>query len=170
MPLIRDGRFVPDDWVRLADEDAPPSVKSRLLVTWTCYQRNGEELAASGHEIGIGIGNDADQEALASAFDVVKLIAVPFPKSADGRGFSIATRLRRLGFQGELRASGHLIADQYALARSCGFDTVEISDGQAERQPEQHWIEAERSMSLAYQRGYGELRNILSSRWAAHGR
>ena len=95
------------------------------------------------------------------------LIAVPFPKSADGRGFSIAPRLRRMGYAGELRASGHLIADQYALARSCGFDTVEISDGLAVRQPEAHWIEAERAMTLAYQRGYGNLRSILSARWAA---
>ncbi len=105
-------------------------------------------------------------DALTPWFGRVELISVLFPKSADGRGFSMATRLRRLGFDGELRATGHLIADQYALARSCGFDTVEISEAQAARQPEAHWLEAERAMSLAYQRGYGRMRSILSARWA----
>lgn len=68
------------------------------------------------------------------------LIAIDFPAMTDGRGFTLARRLRALGFQGRLRATGKLIADQYAMARRVGFDEVEISADLARRQPEQQWL------------------------------
>lgn len=167
MPLIKDGRFVPDDWQRLGEGDEPPSAASKLVLGLADFAARGAALAEAGHEIGLEISNDTDPEAVAVDFPALKLIAVPFPKSADGRGFSLATRLRRLGFTGELRAAGFLIADQYALARSCGFDTIEIPESLAARQPEAHWIDAERAMTLAYQRGYGQMRSIVTARWGS---
>ncbi|GGM10765.1 DUF934 domain-containing protein [Pseudooceanicola nanhaiensis] len=67
------------------------------------------------------------------------MIRVNFPSFSDGRGFTIARRLRVLGYSGRLRAKGHVIADQYAMARRSGFDEVEISDELAARQPEDQW-------------------------------
>lgn len=81
--------------------------------------------------------NPAD---LADRLDGVTMIRVDFPGSADGRGFSIARQLRLMGYDGRLRARGHVIADQYAMARRSGFDEVEISDALAKRQPEDQWI------------------------------
>ncbi|MGR3321090.1 MAG: DUF934 domain-containing protein [Pseudooceanicola sp.] len=66
-------------------------------------------------------------------------IRVEFPSFADGRGFTIARALRLRGYQGRLRARGHVIADQYAMARRSGFDEVEIDPDLAARQPEDHW-------------------------------
>ncbi|MBT6188954.1 MAG: oxidoreductase, partial [Tateyamaria sp.] len=37
-------------------------------------------------------------------------------------------------------AHGHVIADQYAMARRSGFDEVEISQALAARQPQEQWI------------------------------
>jgi uncharacterized protein (DUF934 family) len=34
---------------------------------------------------------------------------------------------------------GHVISDQYAMARRCGFDEVEISNELAARQPQDQW-------------------------------
>ncbi|EAQ01875.1 hypothetical protein OB2597_00620 [Pseudooceanicola batsensis HTCC2597] len=68
-----------------------------------------------------------------------RLIRVAFPSFADGRGFTIARVLRRRGYAGKLRAAGHVIADQYAMARRSGFDEVEISDDLAARQPADQW-------------------------------
>ncbi len=51
----------------------------------------------------------------------IDLIRVAFPSFADGRGFTIARRLRLMGYQGRLRAAGHVIADQYAMARRVGL-------------------------------------------------
>lgn len=67
------------------------------------------------------------------------LIRVAFPAFSDGRAFTIARRLRMMGYTGTLRANGHVIADQYAMARRVGFDAVEISDDLAARQPEDQW-------------------------------
>lgn len=67
------------------------------------------------------------------------LIRVAFPAFSDGRAFTIARRLRMMGYEGELRAVGPVIADQYAMARRVGFDAVEIPDDLAARQPEHQW-------------------------------
>lgn len=83
---------------------------------------------------------DADPQALAGRLSALRLIAVSFPSFADGRGFTIARELRLMGFAGRLRARGHVISDQYAMARRSGFDEVEIDDGLAARQPEADWI------------------------------
>lgn len=68
-----------------------------------------------------------------------RCIRIDFPTFADGRGFTIAKRLRLMGYTGRLRAAGHVIADQYAMARRAGFDEVEISEDLAARQPENQW-------------------------------
>jgi|GEM_PF-516560 len=39
-----------------------------------------------------------------------------------------------------LRAKGHVIADQYAMARRSGFDEIEIDNALAARQPEAQWV------------------------------
>lgn len=69
----------------------------------------------------------------------LKLVRVEFPSFSDGRGFTIARVLRRRGYTGKLRAFGHVISDQYAMARRSGFDEVEISEDLAARQPEGEW-------------------------------
>ena len=68
------------------------------------------------------------------------LIRVAFPAFNDGRAFTIARRLRMAGYAGHLRAVGPVIADQYAMARRVGFDSVEIPDELALRQPQAQWL------------------------------
>lgn len=106
---------------------------------------------AAGPELAVLLANDDAPETLAPYFDKIVLIAVAFPSFADGRGFSIACRLRDLGYAGRLRATGHMITDQYASARACGFDEVEIDDALAARQPEAHW-QAAAAIRISYQR------------------
>ena len=67
-------------------------------------------------------------------------IRVAFPSFADGRGFTIARILRKAGYRGGLRAAGHVLADQYAMARRSGFDDIEIDDELAARQPQDQWL------------------------------
>lgn len=69
----------------------------------------------------------------------LSLIRVSFPSFSDGRAFTVARRLRMMGYAGELRATGPVIADQYAMARRVGFDAVEIPDELAARQPAPQW-------------------------------
>lgn len=69
----------------------------------------------------------------------LKMVRIDFPSSTDGRGFTIARALRLRGYKGRLRARGHVLADQYAMARRAGFDEVEIDDDLAARQPQEQW-------------------------------
>ncbi|SMX24396.1 DUF934 domain-containing protein [Boseongicola aestuarii] len=101
-----------------------------------------QQLAAndSAPAVAVDLASDADPEILQDRLPGIDLIRVDFPSFADGRGFTIARRLRLMGFQGRLRAKGHVIADQYAMARRSGFNEVEIDAELAERQPEDQWL------------------------------
>ena len=57
------------------------------------------------------------------------LIALRFPKWVDGRAYSQARVLRsRYRFRGEIRAAGHVLADQQQFLLQCGFDSFQIDD------------------------------------------
>lgn len=71
----------------------------------------------------IELANDADPRDLALAG--VDRIDLNFPKFSDGRAFSQAFLLsRRLGFKGEIRATGDVLADQLAQMERSGFTTA----------------------------------------------
>jgi uncharacterized protein (DUF934 family) len=95
------------------------------------------DLAA--HTGALDLANTDDPTAIAAHFGNIGLIRIAFPAFNDGRGFTLARRLRVMGYTGRLRAHGHLIADQYTMARRAGFDEVEISDDLASRQPAEQW-------------------------------
>lgn len=97
------------------------------------------EKAANDCGYGIDLPSDTSPDALADLTQA-KMIRIDFPSSADGRGFTLAALLRRAGYQGRLRAKGHVLADQYAMARRSGFDEIEIDDALAARQPEEQWL------------------------------
>jgi uncharacterized protein (DUF934 family) len=119
--LVNDTGFVTDDW--------------------TTGFVNITELAANDcGAMAVDLASDAEPADLTDLLGQIDLIRVDFPSFADGRGFTIAAQLRRMGFVGRLRARGHVIADQYAMARRSGFDEVEISQDLSTRQPEPQWL------------------------------
>lgn len=93
----------------------------------------------SGEITGLDLPADTAPEALNGRLDGLTHIRITIAGFADGRGFTLARQLRRMGFRGHLRARGPLIADQYTMARRAGFDDVEIPRSLAERQSEAQW-------------------------------
>lgn len=91
-------------------------------------------------EARIDLASDTDPAQLKSLLIGKELVRIAFPSFADGRGFTLARIIRQQGYKGWLRAQGHVIADQYAMARRSGFDDVEIDDDLAARQPENQWL------------------------------
>ncbi len=80
----------------------------------------------------LGLANDADPRALALAG--VERIDLQFPKFSDGRAFSQAFLLRRrLGFKGEIRATGDVLVDQLVQMQRSGFDSAVL---RADQDPE----------------------------------
>ena len=120
--IVTDTGFRADDWGR--------SFKSL------------DQIAANddSERVAIDVPSDADLSPLQDRLDHIDMIRIDFPSFADGRGFTLARNLRLLGYRGRLRAKGHIIADQYAMARRSGFDEVEIDAALAERQPEKQWL------------------------------
>ena len=94
----------------------------------------------SHHQGSVDLAHTDDPALLDGKLDQINLIRISFPAFSDGRAFTIARRLRMMGYTGELRATGPVIADQYAMARRVGFDSVEIPNELAQRQPEEQWI------------------------------
>lgn len=121
--VIQDEGFVADDF-------------TREIIDWEAT------FAPEWHGFkgyGLNVPNTVSAEELTPHFKAVAMIRIQFPNFADGRGFSIARHLRLLGYKGRLRAAGHIIADQYTMARRCGFDEVEIDQSLADRQPVKDW-------------------------------
>lgn len=127
-----------------------------------------DALAASPEAAGVEVPNNTSVDALQPYFGQLELIAVTFPGYMDGRGFTVAKRLRNAGFKGAIRAVGPLIAEQFAYGLSCGFSEFEIPDEHAARMPEEVFKTAARAFSATYQRGYANRgENILEARRAA---
>jgi len=76
----------------------------------------------------ICMANDADPREV--SLEGVKRIDLHFPKFTDGRAYSQAFLLRRrLGFQGEIRATGDVLIDQLVSMSRTGFDVAVLRDG-----------------------------------------
>ena len=159
MPLLDRSGLAADAWLRGAVGDAAEAL---IVPVEALYAA----LADRPARLGIDLPNTFDVATLAPLQDRIDLIAIAFPTFTDGRGFSLARELRQQGFEGRLRASGHLIPDQFAFALECGFDEVEIDEARLARQPVEQWLAALGSISAAYQEVEGRT-SIFARRRAA---
>ena len=121
--LVRDCGFQDDDWCG-------------EFIQWS----GEDDHSALPDQAALDVQNDVQAQHVAPAFERIVLIRIAFPSHMDGRGFSLARHLRMLGYRGRLRATGHILADQYAMARRSGFDEVEIDRALVQRQPEEQWL------------------------------
>jgi uncharacterized protein (DUF934 family) len=114
--IVTDAGFRPDDWT------------------------GGFAALSTANDVAaLDVPSDADPTAILAHLCGLRMIRIDFPSFADGRGFTLARQIRLAGFTGRLRARGHVLSDQYAMARRAGFDEVEISAELAARQPEADW-------------------------------
>jgi len=116
-------RVEPDDWTLVEDAGAVP--QGRVIVPLAAWHVHRETLLGRDG-IGVWLASDDDPESLRSDLAAVSVIAVHFPKAADGRGYSTAVHLRRAGFRGELRAFGDIGRDHLFSLQRCGFDAFQL--------------------------------------------
>ena len=77
----------------------------------------------------LGLANDADPRTI--SLDGTTRIDLHFPKFTDGRAYSQAFMLRRrLGFGGEIRATGDVLVDQVVQMQRSGFDSAVLRNDQ----------------------------------------
>ena len=148
MPLLDQTGLTSDRFQRPTTGDAFPT--GAVLVDWADLP-DALGRAEAGQLIGVHIPNTLKTSELAFLLPRLALISIAFPAFGDGRGFSIAHQLRRKGYRGRLRATGPLIADQFAFALQCGFDEVDVPEALLARQPVGEWLHAVSTISAPYQ-------------------
>jgi len=175
MQLISREGFVDDPWRRL-DEDGVDGAGIPLDGDIIIDHHRLTAFTAANHDAprtgrtGLHIENDASVPGLHNVLAKLDLISIEFPATSDGRGFSLARQIREQGFQGELRACGPLIVDQFSFALACGFDTLEIPEALAERQPEAQWLAVLDEIEPGYQPDYASPIDVLRRRHPEIGR
>jgi uncharacterized protein (DUF934 family) len=125
--IIKNKTIVDDNWsvLRLKEGDTLESVAvppGKIIVPLRVWQVQRDKLQDRA-DIGVWFASDERAEDLQNDVEKFSVIAVDFPKFADGRGYSIAYHLRaRLGYRGELRAIGDVLRDQMFYLQRVGFD------------------------------------------------
>jgi uncharacterized protein (DUF934 family) len=127
--LIKDGAVREDRWTLMREVVAGSSLPAMPVIvplaTWLAAR---DELRARG-DVGVWLGPPDDPALLGADASALPLIAVDFPKFADGRGYSIGRLLReRFFYTGELRAIGDIARDQLYFLHQVGFDAFMLRD------------------------------------------
>jgi len=123
--VIKHRQIVEDRWQHLADEAELPA--GPVIVSLARWQRERAILLKRGQPVGVRLPNTADVADLAADLPLLEVVALEFPKFADGRAHSQARLLReRYGYQGELRAVGDVLRDQLFFMARNGFDAFEL--------------------------------------------
>jgi len=88
-----------------------------------------EEHQAEDATSAAALGNDADPASLDGRLNGLARIDLDFPSFTDGRAYSQAYLLRRrLGFAGDLRATGEVLVDQVIQLERMGFSSAVLRD------------------------------------------
>jgi phosphoadenosine phosphosulfate reductase len=158
MKLIKNGTVVDPDWT-FCDQSTAGNQSVNQIVPVELFLEN-PELSA-----GVHINVDTNLDDIARYMGQLKLIVIEFAAYADGRGFSIAHRLRHsFGFTGQVWGSGSLISDQYAMALQCGIDAVLVDEALLLRQPIEHWRDAIAVAPVPYRYQDPMIRNSINKK------
>jgi len=133
--VIKHRAVIEDNWHTLAldESETPESVAlppGSVIYPLPVWKARKAEILATGADIGIWLDAHEDPEEIVRDLGHFQIIAVNFPKFADGRGYSTARLLRsRWGWHGELRAIGDVLHDQLFYMKRCGFDSFALKAG-----------------------------------------
>lgn len=131
--LIKNSAIVDDAWqvLTLAEDQSADTVEvgaGQWMVPLSVYL--AQTALQTRGDIAVWLAGDDEPADVAPYLAQLPLVAVQFPKFADGRGYSIATLLRtRHGHTGELRAIGDVLRDQFDYLTRCGFDALQPAEG-----------------------------------------
>jgi len=128
MPLIKNAQFVENGFARVADEEALPD--GAVIVSLKRWQAEREMSMSRNAPLGVRLASDQSPQALGPDVHHFAVVELEFPKFKDGRGYSWARLLRRrLGYNGEIRAVGDVLRDQWLFMSRCGVDAFEVAPG-----------------------------------------
>jgi uncharacterized protein (DUF934 family) len=132
MPLLINQKLVENDpWLTIDPEtlgEVAELPAGDIIVPFSYYQEHAESLKSRSAGVAVKVTGDDDLASLYAIADRFPLIAIEFPVFRDGRGFSIARQLVRVGYTGEIRATGDVARDRLAYMQSSGFNAFLIPE------------------------------------------
>ena len=147
MPLVKNGHIATDVFFHVAEGAELPG-DGAVLVSAARFLENPEALLDRAGKVGVIWPNNRDVDDLVPYLDRLALVALVFPTFRDGRAYTQARLLReRHGYEGELRATGQVLRDQFVFMLRAGFDSFDVKK-QADAEA---FGEAERRYSVFYQ-------------------
>jgi len=127
MVLINLTGIQPTGYTLLADDAQPKEGENIAVSTERLLSEDNAFFAVAGG-VGAIITTGTSFSDLDALVGKLAFAVIDFPAFGDGRGFSLAVRLRKdFGFKGEIRATGPVIPDQALFLLRAGFDTVEVT-------------------------------------------
>ena len=126
MPLVKNARITTDPFVHVADGAELP-VDGDILISAQRFLADPDTLLRRPGKTGVIWPNNRSVDDLVPYLARVAAVALVFPSFRDGRAYSQARLLReRHGYEGELRATGQVLRDQFVFMSRAGFDTFEV--------------------------------------------
>jgi uncharacterized protein (DUF934 family) len=126
MPLVKQGRITTDLFVHVADGAELPG-DGAILITAARFLEDPEAILKRAGKAGVIWPNGRAVDDLVPYLDRLAAVALVFPTFRDGRAYSQARLLReRHGYDGELRATGQVLRDQFVFMSRAGFDAFEV--------------------------------------------
>ena len=126
MPLVKQGRITGDLFVHVADGAELPG-DGDILVSSQRFLADPDALLRRPGKTGVIWPNNRAVDDLVPYLDRLAVVALVFPTFRDGRAYCQARLLReRYGYDGELRATGQVLRDQFVFMSRAGFDAFEV--------------------------------------------
>jgi uncharacterized protein (DUF934 family) len=126
MPLVKQGRITTDPFVHVLDGAELPD-DGAILIAAARFLEGPEAVLKRAGKVGVIWPNSRDLDDLVPYLDRLAAVALVFPSFRDGRAYSQARLLReRHGYDGELRATGQVLRDQFVFMLRAGFDAFEV--------------------------------------------
>ncbi len=126
MPLVKQGRLTTDPFVHVADGAELPG-DGAVLVSAERFLADPEALLRRAGKVGVIWPNNRALDELVPHLDRLATVALGVPTFRAGRAYSQARLLReRYGYDGELRATGQILRDQFVFMTRAGFDAFEV--------------------------------------------
>ena len=127
MPLVKDGKIAADLFVHVPDGAELPG-DGAILVPAARFLEDPQALLARAGKLCVIWPNNRDVDDLVPYLDRLAAVALVFPSFRDGRAYSQARLLReRYAFEGELRATGQVLRDQFVFMLRAGFDAFQVN-------------------------------------------
>lgn len=129
MPVLdNSGQPVADRFITLEDDATLPA-SGAVIVSLARLQAD-PTLLDGPLTVGVALPVGATLEPIIAWLPRLALVAVSFPIFRDGRAFTLARELREHHhYAGEIRATGHVLPDQYVFLVRVGVSTVQLADG-----------------------------------------